>query len=438
MHHSTKMLLACFLLLCVVSSLLADSYGPYSDFRTTDPTGNYYVVIKKLPDWPEDTGYNGRVRYDFAKRAPGSPPVTFEETDFKLVGDFGDGFTEESNPKVRVRAGDRLLGQGILPLAPSEVIISSTGLGFVTLDVYGYARGTVEDPNSLVIVSGDGILQYRKSMRELFSDVELELLGEKVGTVHWSAGGWIDEQRECVIIVSQRPEFAGEDARDQRFLKKVDLSTGEVEKASYEEIRIALKKQNLGALPFAIDLSSELKMEDCQPELVQIFANEDLGDLARMHAAMSLVSFGDHRGKSFIKEFVCKPYPEECDLLYTAEQAIPYLSQLYGGAAPSILRDLTHTQLLRYSVTNEFLKTPSASLPVLFEMLNDDACEACQSVAIDCMGRLGTERAVPRLCEILTKNKGTAGNDYLRDSSAEALGEIGPASKPALPVLKEI
>ena len=111
----------------------ADSYRPFRNFRQVDPTGRYYIVVKKNGG-PEDPGAGTPVTYEIAERKPGSPPVSPGE-------DSGEDDAIVSNPDVRVRQGDPVLGRGSLVRRPSQIVISSTGLGFVGLGVRGHNDG---------------------------------------------------------------------------------------------------------------------------------------------------------------------------------------------------------------------------------------------------------------------------------------------------------
>ncbi len=50
----------------------ADSYAPFRNFRDEDPTGRYYIIVKKNGG-PEDPGRGTPITFEIAERRPGSP-----------------------------------------------------------------------------------------------------------------------------------------------------------------------------------------------------------------------------------------------------------------------------------------------------------------------------------------------------------------------------
>ena len=144
----------------------ADSYRAFRNFRQVEPNGRYYVVVKKNGG-PEDPGDGTPVTFEIVERKPGSPPVTPAED-----GDSDDAFVAHSD--VNVRKGDIVLGRGNLNRCPGRILISSTGTGFVGLDVRGYNYGDLRSGNALVIVSTSGDLRHRKDLIDLFSREEID------------------------------------------------------------------------------------------------------------------------------------------------------------------------------------------------------------------------------------------------------------------------
>jgi hypothetical protein len=206
----------------VPSLVHADSYRPFRDFRQVDPTGRFYVVVKKNGG-PEDPGEGTPVTFEFAERRPASPPV------FSAVSGGSDGAIVP-NTEVRVRERDVLLGRGSLERCPREILISSTGLGFVGLDVRGYNYGDLRKNDAVVIVSRDGTVRHRKALIDLFSEKEVERFRHTAGGVFWCGGGWIDETRKEVIVLGDRgwPE---EKPIPQLF-RSVNMETGTVRHVS--------------------------------------------------------------------------------------------------------------------------------------------------------------------------------------------------------------
>lgn len=428
-----------FSVLVWTTVLFADSYGPYADFRQVDSTGQYYLVVRKIPGWGEDPGRGGRVRYALAKRKPGADPVTSEQNQFNLdkVDDFLNP-DEINNPKVKVRECDTLLGQGILNRAPGQILISSTGQGFVTLDVFGYNFADVKSLDSLVIVSHDGVVQHRMSLLDIYTEEEISQFSFSAGGVFWAAGGWINEQQKTAVVVS----VPRDTERPARIIRTVDLKSGTVNKASSDQIAAALKNLNRNAMPFSIELAIEARLQNCRPYLAKLYSSEDFSDDIRAYAAVGLALFGDMQGREFLREFVTRPSGENDDLLatslssesnyYSVEFAIDHLNEIFGQDAPQLLREIACKT--DHDVFLQFSSTPARSIPVLIEMVKDKGCPKGQEVAVSCLGSLCTESAVPHLVKVFEKESNSSNN--LKYLAAIALGEIGPPSRPALPHLK--
>ncbi|WP_391601811.1 HEAT repeat domain-containing protein [Thalassoglobus polymorphus] len=413
------------------TTLFADSYGPYADFRQVDPTGRYYVVVKKLPGWGDDPGRGGRVRFDFVKTKPGTEPVTFEQNYFDRDKVHYLNFlnpNEKKNPKVKVREGDTLLGQGILNRAPGNILISSTGQGFVTLDVFGYNFADRKNLDSLVVVSKDGVVQHRKSLYDLYSVKEISQFNFTAGGVFWVEGGWIDEQQGSAVVIS----VITDTDHPSRIIRVVDLDSGEVSKGSSDEIVTALKKGIPRAMPFAIELAIELRMKNCTPYLANIYSSEEFGDDIRTYAAVGLALFGEMGSKEFLRESVTTQSTDSTR--NSVKFAINHLNEIFGSDAPQLLREIA-CKTDNY-VSHQFMKTPSKSIPILIEMIEDRKCPDGQLVAVHCLGRFGTEKAIPSLVKVFQKESNSSSR--LKQYSAVALGEIGPASQAVLPHLQSI
>src|SRR5262249_29824663 len=157
------------------------------------------------------------------------------------------------------RDGDILLGKGNLERSPRRILISSTGLGFVGLDVRGYNYGSLKGGDALVVVSKDGTVRHRKDLIDLFSEAEVGRFPRTAGGVMWCGGGWIDERRKQIIVVG--PNFGPSDEPIPRLFRIVDMATGAVGDGSSEVVLTALSEANAGALDEALDLAAELKLD---------------------------------------------------------------------------------------------------------------------------------------------------------------------------------
>ncbi len=236
----------------------ADTYGPLCDFRRVDPTGRYYIAVKPSGG-PEDPGAGTPVTFAIAERKPGSPPVSEDRgRDDPIVANHG----------VRVRDGDLLLGQGRLKRCPRFIVISSTGLGFVGLDVRGYNYGELHSGDALVVVSRDGTVRHRKALIDLFSENEVDEFVRTAGGVAWCGGGWIDDTRKEVVVLSRR-EFPDMKPIPRR-LRIVDMETGKVRPGSSALALTALKERNRGAIDLAIELAGEFHLAPAVRDLINL------------------------------------------------------------------------------------------------------------------------------------------------------------------------
>ena len=262
---STGILAAC------AASLWADSYAPYPDNVQVESTGRFYVVVKVLPGGPGDPGRGTPVEVSIAERKKDSPPVLAARTAPKAAA-----LPEQDEPEIAVREGGTLHGRVRLGRVPRQIVISSTGLGFVGLDVNGYnfawpgQRKRTDD--AVVYVGPDGTVKFRKDTLDLFDDHEMgQFRAITAGGVWWCGGGWFDEKRKQFVIVGN----AMQSTPKQRFFRILDLETGELSKGSADLVVTALKDANPGALTLALDLAAELELKEVQPYLGRILWSTD-------------------------------------------------------------------------------------------------------------------------------------------------------------------
>jgi hypothetical protein len=312
------------LILLVASSAIskADSYGPFRNSRMVETTGRYYLVVTKRPGGPEDPGKGTPVDYAIVERAPGSIPVT-RESDGGILDDV------KINPEVRVRDGDIVLGRGSLTRCPREILLSSSGLGFVGLDAAGYNYGLRHSGDAVIVVSQDGRVRHRKDLADLFDEAELELFSHTAGGIFWLGGGWLDEKRREVIVVGGRP-----DARTGLWpLRAVSIDTGKVTRASTNLIVRALADVNIGALDLALGLVEQSKLVEARECLPGLFDNQTLPVETRLRSAVALAAFGDRRGAELMRTAASAAGPGRY-------YAIRHLPQFFDAKAAPLLRDL--------------------------------------------------------------------------------------------------
>lgn len=244
-----KAVVTCILLAgyAAQGSVHADSFGAFRNFRQVDPTGRYYVVVKTDEHANVPAGNWGTpVTFDVAERKSGSGAVT------PAVDSYvpGSGLrVTKPNPDVKVREGDILLGRGKLDRCLGPILISSTGLGFISLNFVHHQSGKPESGDALAVVSRDGAVRYRKKLTDLFSEKEIQQFFFTVSTVFWYRGGWIDEIRKEVIVAGGRKQSS--DKTILTPLRTVNLETGEVQETSTSAISRALSDVNRNGLNLA-------------------------------------------------------------------------------------------------------------------------------------------------------------------------------------------
>ena len=125
-------------------------------------------------------------------------------------------------------------------IAPAQIVISSTGLGFVGVDVYGHNFGELRNGHALVVVSKDGVVRHRKDLIDLFTEAEVGGFPRSTGSVHWIGGVWFDERRKEIVVVSSPSGLFW----PRRLYRIVDMETGKVRHASSDVILTALAEVN--------------------------------------------------------------------------------------------------------------------------------------------------------------------------------------------------
>jgi hypothetical protein len=420
--------IASLLALILVSSpsiARADSYWPFRNFRVVDPTGRYYIVVKKNGG-ESNPGRGTPVTFEIAEWRPESPPVA-------EVRDQLGGFKRVVvNPEVRVRDGDFLLGSGNLERCPGRILISSTGLGFVGLDVRGYNYGSLRSGDALVVVSKDGTVRQRKDLIDLFNESEMKRFMRTAGGVHWCGGGWIDERRKQVIVVGARGPAV---EQVPRLFRIVDMETGKTRDATSEVVLTALSEGNFGAMDEALDLVSELKLDRAKPDLVNLFTNEKTPIEFRLRAAVALASLGDRRGGDLLRKLALENSG-------AGHFAIIHLPRVIGDEAAIVLCDVVrrHGEKTKFASWQALqLVSSKAAVPPLLDLLREGKPE-CVDFAVECLGDKGPEAkaAVPDLMRILTLEPGMTRMLSNQEHAAIALGKIGPEARAALPTLMRL
>lgn len=403
----------------------ADSYAPYRDHIQVEPAGRFYVVVNVLPGGPRDPGRGVPVEVSIAERRSGSPPVVAA----RATPD-DEASPEENDSQIKVREGDILHGRVRLERVPAEIIISSTGLGFIGLDVFGYnyawpdRRHRTND--AVVYVTSDGNVKFRKDTLDLFSDDEMSQFGSTAGGVWWCDGGWFDERDKQFVIVGSRMKAKPK----ERFFRVLNLETGELSQGSAALAVMALKTDNRGAMEFALDLVAELELKDAHSDLVRILRTSALPSV-RKRAAVALAALDDFQGVSVLKD---------CALQFGDDYSVTHLPMVLGSKAAPVIHDVIkrHAARAENAAWRALTSLGADAVPTLIEMLQSADDPEGQYVAAEAVWSIGpvAKETVPPLIAILEGHT-VRDDDQWRvlGMAAGALESIGREAKSAVPAL---
>lgn len=408
--------------------VIADSYFEFQNFRQVDATGRFYIVVKKGAGGPSDPGRGTPVNVEIVERRPDSPAVV-EAKDF---WSFESGV--QPNPEVKVRDGDIIRGRCQLVRCPRSIVLSSTGQGFVGLDVRGYNYGDRRSGDAVVIVGGDGSIRHRKHLIDILSENTITRFDGTAGGIFWAGGGWINETRKQIVIYTLRVNW--DRNQGERLFRIVDLQSGAVREASDAEIITALVERNPGALESALILAADSEMKAAVPHMVKLFGDENLPMKARLQAAVALGHFGDDRGAEMLTKATLHNDGNQ-------KYAVEHLAEVLGDRAATILCDA----LARYgdSIREQASEAMSqvsdpVAVPQLITLLNEKSSETTVRFAIGQLGSRGpgAKSAVPSLIRVLEAAPQGKGSYTTHHCAANALEYIGPDAKAALPRLQAL
>jgi hypothetical protein len=404
-----------------VAPVRADSYPPFLNFRAVDPTRRYYIVVKRNGGNDDDTGPGTPVTFDIVERKPGSPPVT--PASYRERGPS----TVASNSNVRVRERDIVLGRGKLARCPRIILISSTGLGFVGLDVRGFNYADMESRDALVVVARDGTVRHRKALIELFSKEDVARFRHTAGGVHWCDGGWIDETRKVVVVLGG---FTQEKQRIHRLYRIVDLESGKVREGTSDVIVNAISAPVPGVLDRALELAAEVGPGRAEPDVLRIYSDDKMPLKSRLLAAVALARLGDRRGGDLMKRAALGELGER-------STAIWYLPAVIGDEAAPVLCEVVRRSGAEWSpAARQAMHDVGgrAAVPALVRMLREGHCSTCMDFAVECLGIFGREAkpAVPDLIKLLENPPKTRNPLRTQQLAAVTLGRMGPDAETAL------
>ena len=153
---------------------------------------------------------------------------------------------------------------------------------------------------------------------------------------------------------------------------------------------------------------------------------------ARVEAILALGDLGGE-AKSALPEMLALLKDGAADVRFFGGMA---LGRVWDAAVPAVTELLHDTNGLVRAAAAQALgrigPDASQSAPELKPLIQDKDA-AVRTEAVRALGRIGKETSVPMLIELLRSNI-----TDVREAAFDALGEMGPASKAALPALTEI
>jgi len=429
-------LLAGFACILLAPGVPAQDYAPLPDCRIADPTGEYYVVWKRLGG-PKHFGEWGPTALAIARRAPGTPPVSTAQAYIENLGlyDPGQGgqlYKMLDDPDVTVRSGDKVHGRAIFPRPPRVVLVSSRGLGLVALDVYGdNLPAVVEGPggHALVVVSLRGKVRHAKRLAELFSQEEIRKFPSTPSIISWLRGGWINEDRQDLILV---------DGNNR--LRAVNLITGQVRDANDTDILRGLHSADHAAIKQALVLITERKTAGVLQPVHDLFESPTTRPDVRLRAAVALAVLGDRSGATLIRKTAAGSLPQDTSGQDRERQsqcavAIEYLPEAIGTEGLRILAAaISGNRAEQSAAFKAFLKLEAESVDTLIPLAGGGQSRAVRLAAIGILGGIGpaARPAVPKLIKVLKDR-----DPLIRVKAAFALAQIDPARDEGLPVLRD-
>jgi hypothetical protein len=414
--------------LSIQALIRADSIGPYRNFRQVDPTGRYYVVVKKDESRKTASAFMP-VTFEVAERKAGSPTVL-------SAADKG-ALEIVANPEVKVREGDVLLSRGKLDDHPAQIIVSSSGLGFVALNMVAHHGGRPSVGDALVVVSNDGTIRHHKKLSDLFDEREISQFVHTTSLIDWYTGAWIDENRKEVVLVGGQ-QWPGMTSLPT-ILRVVELESGRVREGSSTAILAALSDPNVPELDLVLELAAEKRLAQAKPQLERILVDDERPLAVRLRAAVALASIGDRRGKDLMKNAVLSSGSTWDDTCY----AIQNLAFVTSDETASILCDVVR----RFSTSRGCLARDAmrklngdAALASLRRLLEERRNLACTEFAAACLGDKGSaaKAAVPDLIKLLDGEPEQNDPPRIQKVAAKALGQIGRDAGAALPRLRRL
>lgn len=442
-----KILCAVFVLGFVADKLCAESYSPFADRRIVDPMSNFYVVVKRQGG-PRHRDSCGPVELKIVQHNPRDLPILPGRARVVEVQGLDTVYEMQAGERVAVREGDVVLGRLKLDDPPSTILISSTGLGLVLLDLYGlnYTLFSRKDP-AITVVSLKGKILHQRSLFSLFSEKEIPLFQRSLSNcIFWLRCAWIDEEKQQIVVVGRNSTLKGTDP-----VAVISFQEGTVRPGGTKEVMRAISTKNPGGLTNALDFAIRWNLKEAKPYLPEILANPGLPLEARLRAAVFLASMGDKRGKELLAAAALSAskqllqYPDWQDienerLWDIVDYGFKHLPHLLGDEALPVLREIARPLHYPAIAHATFCQLDKKSVVFLVEMLQDQNDTEGQVFAASVFSEIkpDTKAAISALTKALHSPATSRSGCPLRWVAALALGNIGSTAKSALPTLSKL
>jgi hypothetical protein len=425
---SGRVLVTIFVLAqCVHSLVRADSFGPFLNFRKADPTGTYYVVVKRDPDATKPK-FSIPVSFEFAMRKVGTSVVTSASDSLRY------GPVVVPDPEVKVRDDNIRLGRGRLHLGFSPILVSSTGLGFVALNLFDPICSEPSNGYGLTIVNGNGAVRHRIKLSTLFTDEEIARFPRSITLVFSYGGGWFDETRKHLVLVSGAGAL--NENPNSRLFRIVDLDTGNVQTGGWDLVTRAISENHLGAIDEALGLAAERALPSVRVELIRYLSDKNLAPDLRVKAAVALGRLGDRQGERLLKQAANGTGAEW-------SFALRNLPVVVGDEAARWLCDSAHRfGVVRRGVARGAMSTvrAEAAVPELSRLLAERRDSPAVVFGLECLNDRGHKAiaAVPEVIKLLDKGDESSAPNSVQRLAAQVLAQVGPGAKSALPALNRL
>jgi hypothetical protein len=360
------------------------------------------------------------------------------------------GYIMAADLDVVVRKGDAVLGRRAVNNPPGTILISSTGLGVVLLDLYGFNFTVASGKNpALTVLSRNGTPRYSKSLHDLF-DGETRVNFPRTGSgTFWLDHAWIDEQRKEIVIVGRKDGRQGTPP-----LAVVGFEKGSVRSGGVQDVLQAISSRNRGALKSALEVAMRMNLKQARRHLPGILSDRALPLDARLRAAVFLSRLGDKSGAKLLVRAArtashgLLEHPDWEDLEFERyfdlyDYSVKHLPELLGARALPVLSEVARRVDYPVVAAQAFSRLGRAAVPTLVAMLADETDPNGQLFAAGVLEKIKppTRRGVAALTRALRSSSRSPRSWLdltLRGVAAEVLGEMGPAAKSALPSLSRL